>query len=68
MYLKYQPSGDLVEVLDLQALFDPFETDISGRLHAGEELQEPTMFAKSTLIFPSDEALPKCWVNARYRE
>lgn len=68
MYLKHQLSGDLVEVLDLQALCDPFVADIVGRLHAGEELQDPATFAKSTLIFPSNEALPKCWVDARYRD
>ncbi|MEJ2644326.1 MAG: acetyltransferase [Gammaproteobacteria bacterium] len=67
MYLKHTSSGDLVEVLDLQALFDPFKTELSGRFHAGEELQEPATFAKSALVFPSGEALPRCWVDAHYR-
>ncbi|MEJ2107578.1 MAG: hypothetical protein P8X48_09675 [Acidiferrobacteraceae bacterium] len=68
MYLKHIPSGDLVEVLDTASLFDPFQTEVSGRLHAGEELQEPTSFAKSELVFPSDEALPRCWTDGHYRE
>ena len=67
MYLKQIANGDLVEVLDLQALFDPFEAVVEGRVHAGEELQEPTQFAKADLVFPSDEALPRCWVNPDYR-
>ena len=68
MYLKHIPSGDLVEVLDTAALFDPFQTEVSGRLHAGEELQEPTSFTKSELGFPSDEPLPRCWTDGHYRE
>jgi hypothetical protein len=68
MYLKHIPSGDLVEVLDTAALFDPFQAEVSGRLHAGEELQEPASFAKADLGFPSDEPLPRCWVDGHYRE
>ncbi|HEY9198431.1 MAG TPA: acetyltransferase [Gammaproteobacteria bacterium] len=67
MYLKQLSSGDLVEVLELQALFDPFETGVQGRIHAGEELQDPARFAKSELAFPSGEALPRCWMDPDYR-
>ncbi|MGA7800756.1 MAG: acetyltransferase [Gammaproteobacteria bacterium] len=67
MYLKHSPSGDLVEVLDLEALFDPFKTELAGRFHAGEELQEPASFGKATLVFPSGEVLPRCWMDAHYR-
>lgn len=66
MYLKHKPSGDLVEVLDLEALFDPFTSDVRGRFHAGEELQESASFRKAELIFPSGEKLPRCWVDAHY--
>jgi hypothetical protein len=68
MYLKHRPSGDLVEVLDLAMLFDPFKTQISGRLHAGEELQDAATFEKGELVFPSGEALPRCWVDSHYRD
>jgi hypothetical protein len=68
MYLCHQPSGDLVEILDLYALFNPLRTEVSGRLHVGEELQEPEPFAKSDLTFPSGEALPRCWRDPRYRD
>ncbi len=67
MYLKHKPSGDMVEVLDLGALFDPFVTTVPGRFHAGEELQDPAEFSKAELVFPSDEPLPRCWVDPEYR-
>lgn len=68
MYLKHKPSGDLVEILNLDALFDPCRGTIQGRFHAGEELQEPAPFAKAELLFPSGENLPRCWLDAHYRE
>lgn len=67
MYLKHVPSGDLVEVIDLAGLFDPFEKGVQGRIHAGEELQDPARFTKGELVFPSGEALPRCWVDPDYR-
>ncbi|MFN2309326.1 MAG: acetyltransferase [Gammaproteobacteria bacterium] len=67
MYLKHSPSGDLVEIIDTAALFDPCVDTLWGRIHAGEELQEPADFAKSDLVFPSGEVLPRCWVDAHYR-
>ena len=68
MYLNYKPTGDLVEVLSLDALFDPCRDVIHGRFHAGEELQDPAPFAKAELSFPSGENLPRCWLDAHYRE
>lgn len=67
MYLKDSKSGDLVEVLELRALFDPCRDSVVGRFHAGEELQDPAVFKKASLIFPSSESLPRCWVDAGYR-
>lgn len=67
MYLKHEPSGDLVEVVDIGALIDPFKSEVTGRFHVGEELQDPASFAKAELVFPSDETLPRCWVNPDYR-
>ena len=68
MYLRQKESGDLVEVLDVHALVDPCREHIPGRLHAGEELQEPAEYAKSELEFPSGEPLPRCWLDPHYRE
>jgi hypothetical protein len=67
MYLKHKPSGDAVEVLDLGALFDPFQAKVSGRFHAGEEMQDPAEFPKAELGFPSGESLPRCWIDPNYR-
>ncbi|MGF1644727.1 MAG: acetyltransferase [Thiotrichales bacterium] len=68
MFLKQRSSGDLVEILDTQALFNPFDTRLNGRLHIGEDPPEPEPFAKVDLVFPSGEALPVCWVDPTYRE
>ncbi|HEB66387.1 MAG TPA: acetyltransferase [Gammaproteobacteria bacterium] len=68
MYLKDKQTGDLVEVLTLDDLFDPFKATVSGRFHAGEELQEPRNFAKADLIFPSGEGLPRCWTDPHYKD
>ena len=68
MYLKDKQTGDLVEILTLDDLFDPFKSTVSGRFHAGEELQEPRSFAKADLIFPSCEELPRCWTDPHYKD
>jgi len=68
MYLKDKSNGDLVEVLDLTALIDPNQDTLQGRYHAGEEMQEPSAFDKSTLEFPSGEALPRCWTDSHYKD
>ncbi len=67
MYLKHKPSGDLVEVLDIASLTDPYRSKVAGRFHAGEELQDPANFNKAELIFPSGEPLPRCWIDPLYR-
>ena len=68
MFLKEKSSDDLVEVLDLKDLFDPFCNGLSCRYQHGEEPQDPARFAKNTLVFPSGEPLPKCWMDAHYRD
>lgn len=68
MFLKHNPSGDIVEVLDLEALFDPFRIEIKGRFHAGEEMPDPAGFRKSDMVFLSGERLPRCWIDPHYRE
>ncbi|HFD91660.1 MAG TPA: acetyltransferase [Gammaproteobacteria bacterium] len=68
MYLKDRQSGDLVEILEMDELVDPCTSTVPGRLHAGEELQEPAQFAKTDLVFPSGEDLPRCWRDPHYRD
>ena len=67
MFLKERKSGDLVEILDLTALFDPCREQVQGRFHAGEEMPEAADFTKAGLVFPSGEGLPRCWLDANYR-
>jgi len=67
MYLKHTPSGDLVEVLDINALIDPCQANTTGRFHAGEEMQDASSFSKAELVFPSDESLPRCWTDSHYK-
>ena len=66
MFLKTKQDGSLVEVINLAPLVDPFVLHLEGRLHAGEELQEPEQFAKAELLFPSGEPLPRCWMDPAY--
>ncbi len=68
MFLKQISTGDMVEVLSLNDLFNPNRADLVGRYTAGEELQDPEKFAKADLKFPSGEALPVCWTDVHYRD
>ena len=68
MFLKHKFNGQLVEVLTLDSMYDPCLKEITGRMHAGEEMQDPETFTKSELIFPSGESLPVCWLNPHYQE
>ena len=67
MFLKSKSHGDLVEILEVENLYDPFKKEILGRFHAGEETQDPETFSKTELIFLSDEALPQCWLDPDYK-
>jgi hypothetical protein len=68
MFLKDKQTGHLVEIINLTALFDPLQSVVTGRIHAGEEMQDPVDFDKADLIFPSGESLPRYWVDAHYRD
>ncbi len=68
MFLKDKTNGELVEVLTLKNLFDPFLDEVAGRYQQGEEVQDPVQLKKTELIFPSGEVLPKCWIDPHYRD
>ncbi len=68
MFLKHKLNDQLIEVLTLDSMYDPCLQEITGRMHAGEEMQDPETFMKSELIFPSGESLPVCWLDPHYRE
>jgi hypothetical protein len=67
MLLQDQETGDLVKVVDVDRLVNPSESDVPAMIQAGQEEQEPEPFAKSSLVFPSGEALPRCWMDVNYR-
>ncbi|MCY7284386.1 MAG: acetyltransferase [Cyanobacteria bacterium CAN_BIN43] len=67
MLLHDKKKDALVEVLDLIALIDPNQSEISGQVQSGQEEQDPEPSSKADLIFPSGEGLPRCWVDADYR-
>ena len=67
MFMKDRRSGDLVEILTLDALVDPCQLSVRGRYHAGEEMQDAAIFEKAGLVFPSGEPLPRCCTDPDYR-
>ena len=67
MFLQHKANGDLLEILNLENLYDPCQNSITGRFHSGEEMQDPELFTKSEVIFPSGEPLPRCWLDPDYR-
>jgi len=68
MLLKEKTSGHMVEVLDVIDLFDSARSTVRGRLHYGEEAQDPQPFDKQALCFLSGEDLPHCWTDRHYRD
>jgi len=67
MFLQNKETGVLVEILDTTALIDPLENKIPVKVQSGQEEQDAEGISKETLIFPSGESLPRCWVDADYR-
>ncbi|MEB3199988.1 MAG: acetyltransferase [Synechococcaceae cyanobacterium] len=65
--IRHNEDSSLMEVLDLKQLFDPFQTSVRGQVHAGEELQDADSYPKRELVFPSGEALPRCWLDSHYQ-
>ncbi len=68
MLLKDQDTGKLVEVLALRDLYSPTQATVIGRLHYGEEAQDPAHYHKAKLRFASGESLPRCWTDPHYRD
>lgn len=68
MFLRHDPEQVLIEILDLNALWDPFMGEVLARAHAGQEMQEPELYRKRELVFPSGEPLPKAWIDPDYRQ
>lgn len=68
MLLKDKQTGQLVEVVEVTELINPNTNQISAQMQAGQNEEPPTPFSKSGLVFPSGEELPRCWVDAHYRD
>ena len=68
MLLKETRRNELVEVLSVGDLFNPFCEELIGRFTHGEEAQDPEKFSKSELVFQSGEGLPRCWIDPHYRD
>ena len=68
MFLMHKQNHDIVEILYIHLLFEPKKQTVTGRYHAGEELQDEEEFNKQDLMFMSGEALPLCWVDEHYRD
>lgn len=67
MLLQEKESGDLIEIMDVDDLMSPAKNEVMGRNQAGQEEQEPAKFAKTKLVFPSGEVLPRCWLEENYK-
>lgn len=67
MLLQLKDSGSIVEVADIQQLINPMSDVIKGQDQLGQEEQDPVNYKKENLIFPSGESLPRCWLDANYR-
>lgn len=67
LFLKEKSTGNLIEILDVQSLIDPNQANIPGQVQAGQEEQDPQSFDKGHLSFPSGEDLPRCWLDADYK-
>jgi hypothetical protein len=66
MFLLHRPTQVLVKILELSDLFDPFKPEVLGMAYAGEKLQDPALFTKAEMRFPSEESLPICWLGDHY--
>ncbi len=68
MLLQNKDNGTLVEIMDIQAVMSPTHDQIMVRVQDGQEEQDPESVQKQSLIFPSGENLPLCWLDANYRK
>ena len=67
MFLLDINTKGLIEVLDIQRVFNPFSEEVHGRTQAGDDTMDEGDFEKDHLTFPSGEPLPLCWRDRYYR-
>ena len=68
MFLRDKSTNGLIEVLDMNDVFNPFTPVVHGRTQIGEDTMDEDDFEKITLVFPSGESLPRCWCDSQYRK
>jgi hypothetical protein len=68
MLLKHESTGHLMQVAEMNELFNPLHPTVAMRLHYGEEEQDAEAVDKQRLRFPSGEALPRAWTDPHYRD
>ena len=67
MLLQIKDSSELVKIVDIKELIDPNIDTVHGQEQQGQEEQEADSFKKESLVFPSGESLPRCWLDANYK-
>ena len=68
MLLKQRSNGHLLEVVNIQDLFNVLHEDVDACDQVGEECQDSEIFKKTDLLFLSGEELPRCWTDPHYRD
>lgn len=67
MFLKLRASGQLVEILTLNDLFNAKHSEVVGRRHCATAVDELEKLKKRDLVFVSGESLPRCWTDPSFR-
>ena len=67
MLLQLKDSGELVKINDVQELINPNSNTVQAKEQEGQEEQQTDSYEKENLVFPSGEKLPRCWLDANYR-
>jgi len=67
MLLQLKDSGELVKIKDVQELINPNRDTVQAKQQEGQEEQQTDSYEKENLVFPSGEKLPRCWLDANYR-
>jgi hypothetical protein len=67
MLLHNKETDSLVEIEDIEMLINSNQDEVVAKSQSGQEEQEPEAMRKSNLVFPSGEGLPRCWLDANYR-
>ncbi|MBE9212116.1 acetyltransferase [Plectonema cf. radiosum LEGE 06105] len=67
MFLQLKNDGELIKVTDVQQLINPNTDSIEAKQQQGQEEQPSESFKKENLVFPSGESLPRCWIDADYK-